>query len=180
MIKRVKTIPRPIYEVRPSKLFLGDVGNFAIGNIKKGTIIDNIDSPEAVVFLSQKDFKKLDSITRKRIVRFCPNDEDEYCIPADFNNMGSSWFFNHSCSPNMDYDKKGNFVAARNIKKDEELLTDYGRMLTEKNYKMKCSCGAANCRGVITGKDWLDPEFRKNNLDKMWPDLRKLPIGKKA
>jgi hypothetical protein len=65
-------------------------------------------------------------------------------------------------------------VAARNIKKDEELFLDYGRMFTDPKFKMKCSCGSNNCRGKVTGKDWLDRQFRKNNLELMWPDMRKM------
>jgi hypothetical protein len=179
MVKRVKTIPKLMYEIRPSKFFPGEVATFAVRNIKKGDIIDNINSPEEVVFLHERDFKKLDPITRKRITRFCIIDEDnEYCIPADLNNMGSSWYFNHSCDSNVAYDKKGNFVAIRNIKKDEELSLDYGRMYTNPNFKMKCACKSPNCRGIITGNDWLDPEFKKNNIGLMWPDMRKPEIKK--
>lgn len=179
MIKRVKKIARLMYEIRPSKAFLGEVGTFAVRSIKKGALIDDVDSPEEVVFLHQRDFKKLDRVTRKRIERFCVLAEDgEYCLPADLNNMGGSWYFNHSCDSNVAYDKKGNFVAARNIKKDEELFLDYGRLYTDPKLKMKCACGTDNCRGQVTGNDWLDPEFRKRNTDLMWPEMRKLLIKK--
>lgn len=175
MVKRVKSLSKLMYEIRPSKVFSGEVGTFAVRNIMKGAIIDDVDSPEEVVFIQQRDFKKLDPITRQRITRFCVMDEDEeYCVPADLNNMGTSWYFNHSCDSNVAYDKRGSFVAARNIKKDEELFVDYGRMYTDPKLKMKCACGAKNCRGFITGNDWLNPEFRKKNLELMWPDMRKL------
>ncbi len=174
MIKRVKKIRPLMYEIRPSHVFEGEVATFAVRNIKKGELIDDIDAPEEVVYLHERDFKKLDLITRRRILRFCMIDEDrEYCVPADLNNMGSSWYFNHSCASNVAYDKKGNFVAARNIKHDEELSLDYGRMFTDLKFKMKCACGAPNCRGIITGSDWLNPEFRKKNSELMWPDMRK-------
>jgi hypothetical protein len=26
---------------------------------------------------------------------------------------------------------------------------------------VKCQCGAANCRGTLTGKDWQRPELQK-------------------
>lgn len=174
MIKRVKTIPKLMYEIRPSQVFLGEVATFAVRSIKKGAIIDNIDAPEEVIFLHERDFKKLDPITRKKIKRFCVRDEDkEYCVPADLNNMGTSWYFNHSCDSNVAYDKQGNFIAARNIKKDEELFLDYGRMFTDPKFKMSCACGASNCRGEISGRDWLKPEFRKKHLHLMWPEMRK-------
>lgn len=179
MVKRVKKIPKLMYEIRPSQVFRGEVGVFAVRNIKNGTVVDNIDSPEEVVFIHERDTKKLDPLTRRRIERFCVLDEDgEYCVPADLNNMGASWYFNHSCDSNIAYDKKGNFVADRNIRAGEELFVDYGRMYTEPKLKMRCACGAPDCRGFITGNDWLNPEFRKKNLDKMWPDMRKLPKAK--
>jgi SET domain-containing protein len=176
MVKRVKTIPKLMYEIRPSRAFRGEVGTFAVRNIKKGTIVDDVDSPEEVVFLKKSDFKKLDLLTRRRIKRFCVLDEDEeYCVPADLNNMGASWYFNHSCDSNIAYDKKGNFIADRDIKAGEELFVDYGRMYIDPKLQMKCACGAPNCRRVITGNDWLDQKFRKKNITKMWPEMRKLP-----
>lgn len=179
MVKRVKTIPKLMYEIRPSKAFSGEVGTFAVRSIKKGAVIGDVDSPEEVVFLHRRDFKKLDPATRKKVEGFCVIDEDEeYCVPADLNNMGSSWYFNHSCDSNVAYDQKGNFVALRNIKKDEELFLDYGRMFTDPKFKMKCACGAKNCRGLVTGSDWLDPEFRKKNRKSMWPDMRKMKSNK--
>lgn len=179
MIKRVKTIPKLMYEIRPSRTFSGQVATFAVRSIKKGDVIDNVDSPEEVVYLKKKDFRKLDPLTRKKIERFCILDEDdEYCVPADLNNMGGSWYFNHSCSANVAYDKKGNFVAARNIRKDEELFLDYGRMFSDPKFRMKCSCGAKDCRGQVTGRDWLDPKFRQDNLEMMWPDLRRATVKK--
>jgi hypothetical protein len=179
MIKRVKKIPRLMYEIRPSKVFPGEVATFAVRNIKKGELIDDIDSPEEVVFIHERDFKKLDPITRRRITRFCVKDEEnEYCVPADLNNMGGSWYFNHSCDSNVAYNKKGDFVAVRHIKKDEELALDYGRMFTDPKFKMKCACGAKNCRGIITGNDWLNPEFVKRNKDLLWPDMRKINLQK--
>jgi hypothetical protein len=178
MIKRVTKIPQLMYEVRPSKTFLGQVATFAVRNIKKGTVLDDADTPEDVVYLAEKDFKKLDTITQRKIERFCILEEGEYCLPADLNNLGSSWYFNHGCQANVGFDKRGSFIASRDIKKNEELFLDYGRMFTNPKFKMKCACGAKNCRGIITGSDWLNPEFRKNNLIYMWPDMRELPAGK--
>ena len=176
MIKRVKKIPRLNYEIRPSKVFKGEVGVFAVRNFKKGELIDDMDSPEEVVFIHDREVRKLDPITRRRIKRFCVMDDDgEYCVPADMNNMGSSWYFNHSCDSNVGYNDRGDFVTLRHIRSGEELFLDYGRMYTDPNLKMKCACGAKNCRGFITGNDWLDPEFRKKNLSSMWPDMRKMP-----
>jgi hypothetical protein len=177
-MKRVRTIPKLIYELRPSQALPGQVATFAVRALKKGAIIADIDSPEEAVILPKRYFKNLDKVTRRKIDRFAVLDEDdEYCLPADLNNIGTSRYFNHSCCPNVVYDRKGNYVAARDIKKDEELFLDYGLMFDRK-FKMKCACGAANCRGQVTGRDGLNPEFRKKNLKLMWPELRRLPVKK--
>lgn len=179
MVKKVKKILKLMFEIRPSKTFPGQVATFAVRDIKKGEVLDDVDSPEEVVYLPERDFKKLDLITQKKIKSFCIRDEEnEYCVPADLNNMGSSWYFNHSCCANVGYDKKGSFVAARNIKKNEELFLDYGLMFTDPEFKMECNCGSKNCRGLVTGLDWLDPKFRKDNASLMWPDMRKISVKK--
>ena len=168
-----------MYEIRPSRVLPCEVSVYAVRNISQGEIIADAASPEEVVFIHLRDFKKLDKLTQAKIKNFCVLDEDqEYCVPTDLNNMGTSWYFNHSCAPNVAYDKKENFIAERNIKKNEELFLDYGRMFTDPKFKMKCSCGSPDCRKIITGSDWLDPEFRKNNLNTMWPEMRKLPPKK--
>lgn len=179
MMKRVRTVSKLMFELRPSKVLPNEVATFAVRNIRKGTTIAKVDSPEVGVILPQRYFKKLDKVTQRKIRSFAVLDEDnEYCLPADLNNIGTSWYFNHSCSPNVVYDRKGNYVAAKNIKKDEELFLDYG-LMSDQGFKMKCACGAPNCRGLVTGRDWVNLEFRKKNLHQMWPDLRK-PLNKNS
>src|SRR3989344_5622275 len=62
-------------------------------------------------------------------------------------------FLNHSCNPNVGVRGEITFVAMRDIKVGEELTIDYA-MIDDDNYRMRCNCGARNCRKVITGKDW--------------------------
>ncbi len=173
MIKRVSNIPPLVYELRPSQVFTGEVGAFAVRPIKKGEIVASAEAPEEVVFIKREDVDKLDPITKKKIEGFCLVDEEgEYCLPADLNNMGSSWYFNHSCEANIAYDDEGNFIADRDLVAGEELFLDYGRMFTDPGFRMTCACGHPNCRGVVSGNDWLDPEFRRLNEEKMWPEMR--------
>jgi len=173
MIKRVSNIPPLVYELRPSQVFTGEVGAFAVRPIKKGEIVASAEAPEEVVFMKREDVDKLDPITKKKIEGFCLVDEDgEYCLPADLNNMGSSWYFNHSCEANIAYDDEGNFIADRDLVAGEELFLDYGRMFTDPGFQMACACGHPKCRGVVSGNDWLDPEFRRLNEKKMWPEMR--------
>jgi D-alanine-D-alanine ligase-like ATP-grasp enzyme len=57
---------------------------------------------------------------------------------------------NHSCDPNTSYDGL-NVVAARSIKKGEELTLDYASFLDENMEPFRCQCGASSCRGIING-----------------------------
>ena len=61
---------------------------------------------------------------------------------------------NHSCDPNLRVViLKGHilYISKRPIRKGEELTVDY--RFSDKFDKVKCKCGAKNCRGVINIKD---------------------------
>ena len=70
---------------------------------------------------------------------------------------GGMMHLNHSCEPNLGLQGQIVFVALRDILKDEQLTFDYA-MTDDEPYRMECHCGAVNCRGVITGKDWMKKE----------------------
>jgi SET domain-containing protein len=59
-------------------------------------------------------------------------------------------FINHSCDPNT-FTRftatRAEFYALRDIAKGEELTNDYGRSHHEG--KLRCRCGAPNCRGFL-------------------------------
>jgi len=69
--------------------------------------------------------------------------------------VGYSKYLNHSCNPNMGIKGKVTFVALRKIKKDEELTIDYSITESDKFWKMKCKCGAKNCRKIIRSVQFL-------------------------
>src|SRR5216117_2585122 len=52
------------------------------------------------------------------------------------------------------------FAAMRDIPAGEELTHDWATT-DDDNYSVKCKCGADNCRGTLTGKDWQRPELQK-------------------
>jgi SET domain-containing protein len=66
---------------------------------------------------------------------------------------GAMILSNHSCDPNIGVQGQIVFVALRNIAIGEELTHDWATT-DDDDYSMTCRCGAAACRGVITGKDW--------------------------
>ena len=73
---------------------------------------------------------------------------------------GSMIFSNHSCDPNIGVQGQIIFVALRDIRPGEELTHDWATT-DDDDYEMTCRCGAANCRGVITGQDWRKPKLHR-------------------
>lgn len=76
-----------------------------------------------------------------------------------------NWMFNHSCEPNLGQRGQLSLVAMRQIKSGEELTFDYAtasyRIKGASQFKMRCLCGAKNCRKVITDEDWKIPALQK-------------------
>jgi hypothetical protein len=68
---------------------------------------------------------------------------------------------NHSCAPNVGVRGQITFVAMRDIAAGEELTTDYAMIDGDAAERMPCACGAAACRGTITGDDWRRPELQR-------------------
>ena len=68
---------------------------------------------------------------------------------------------NHSCDPNVGVRGQITFVAMRNIPAESELTIDYAMIDGNPAERMDCSCGARQCRKVITGNDWQLPELRE-------------------
>ncbi len=73
---------------------------------------------------------------------------------------GSMMHLNHSCEANVGVEGQIVFVALREVAANEELLLDYA-MMDDHAERMTCSCQAAACRGVVTGKDWELPELQR-------------------
>ncbi len=73
---------------------------------------------------------------------------------------GAMIFSNHSCDPNIGVKGQIVFVAMRDIDPGEELTHDWATT-DDDDYEMECRCQAANCRRVITGKDWRKPELQQ-------------------
>jgi uncharacterized protein len=74
--------------------------------------------------------------------------------------QGGMIFSNHSCDPNIGIQGQIVFVAIRAIRAGEELTHDWATT-DDDDSSMTCRCGAANCRGTITGKDWQRPDLQE-------------------
>jgi uncharacterized protein len=73
---------------------------------------------------------------------------------------GGMIFSNHSCDPNIGVQGQIIFVAMRGIAAGEELTHDWA-MTDDNDEVMDCRCGAAACRGKVTGQDWRKPELQQ-------------------
>ena len=87
--------------------------------------------------------------------------EDLFIAPVHGDHReGSMLYTNHSCEPNIGIQGQIVFLAMRDIAAGEELTHDWATS-DDLDYEMDCRCGAQNCRGVITGKDWMKTELQE-------------------
>jgi SET domain-containing protein len=98
--------------------------------------------------------------------------------PEEFEDV--MMFLNHSCEPNVGIEGQIVFVALRDVAVGEELTLDYATVDREV-VDMNCRCGAAGCRGVITGRDWQDPTLQRKYGDHFaWYLLRDIRARRRA
>jgi len=64
---------------------------------------------------------------------------------------------NHSCEPNVGMGGNVVLVSMRDIAVGEEVTIDYALFLGDPGFAMACRCGAAGCRAMVTGTDWMRP-----------------------
>ena len=81
-------------------------------------------------------------------------------------------YINHSCNPNAGLVDVRTFAAIRDIACGEEVTCDYGTFETATGWTLQCQCGASNCRGVITGRDFLLPVLKERLGQYYAPYLR--------
>lgn len=171
-----KKFKKILIELRCSNI--DGVGVFASKRINKGKVIaEGIHEEEYKDLVSWEEAKSFDEDIKKKIRDFCIGTPWGFIPPEDydFSKLSVEWYMNHSCNGNVGFNGTGDFVAIRNIEKDEELTYDYGLAESNPDFKMECNCGNLNCRKTITGNDWIDPEFRNKNMNYMLPKLRRKP-----
>ncbi len=88
-------------------------------------------------------------------------DDDLFIGPEHPDERASAMMYlNHSCEPNVGVVGQISFHAMRDIAVGEELTFDYATG-DDDDWTMDCLCGAADCRGMITGQDWRKPELQR-------------------
>jgi len=73
----------------------------------------------------------------------------------------SLMYLNHSCDPNIGVRGQITFVAQSDVPSGCELTIDYAMIDANPSTTMRCSCGAPQCRGLITGDDWRSPTLQR-------------------
>jgi hypothetical protein len=172
--------PKVLIELRPSPL--DGVGVFAASAIKiDQRVAAGVAASDYHRLISWANFDEYESGVREKIAAFCVGTPDGFIPPdkLDFNRISIEWYLNHSCHGNVGFNEDGDFVARRLVRKGDELTYDYALAESNPHFRMECRCGAAQCRSVITGNDWKDPEFREKNLGYMLPRLRRASEGRR-
>ena len=75
---------------------------------------------------------------------------------------------NHSCDPSLWLADEVTVITRRPVQAGEELTIDYATF-TVLPWRMECSCGAASCRGVVTGEDWRRPDLQERYAGRFSP-----------
>ncbi|TFH21592.1 MAG: SET domain-containing protein-lysine N-methyltransferase, partial [Myxococcales bacterium] len=82
-------------------------------------------------------------------------DDDAYLVsdvegPADW--------VNHCCEPNAGMNGQISLVALCDIHAGEEICFDYAMTDASDYDEFDCRCGARQCRGRVTGSDWMQED----------------------
>ena len=135
------------------KSLIHGLGLFASKPIRKGEIV----AIKGGYIYGPKIHDKIEA-------KFGPVDiqiaDDFFIGPTKKSEVRSAMIFsNHSCNPKIGVKGQITFVAMRNIKAKEELTHDWA-MTDSEEYRMRCNCGAPNCRKIITGNDWKKKDLQ--------------------
>ncbi|MDP2826365.1 MAG: SET domain-containing protein-lysine N-methyltransferase [Sulfuritalea sp.] len=146
--------PEVRIEIKPSIILPGEIGVFATRRIAKDAVIVPAAHFTDIRLLEWAVFETLDALTKRKLMGYCPGTAEGLLAPADLNYISVAWQMNHSCQPNVGFNAAEDFVAMHAIKRGEELCWDYAFGESNPKFRMRCRCGAAGCRGVVTGNDW--------------------------
>lgn len=103
-------------------------------------------------------------------------DDDLLFGIMDPSDVGIGERINHSCNPNTGFVSEMKLVALRDILPGEAVTMDYAACISIDGYQLSCKCGEKNCRGVVRGSDWKDPNFHNPLFDYLQPYLRQKVI----
>jgi SET domain-containing protein len=85
-------------------------------------------------------------------------DEDLFMVGPEESEPGD--YVNHSCDPTTGILGNCVLVALRDIDPDEEITFDYAMSDSTAYDEFECQCGTRDCRGHVTGNDWMRVELQ--------------------
>ncbi len=130
----------------------GGCGLFARQPIVRGTVLV-VWGGEAVTWDELITFSDRDR-------RFSVQVEEQVFLAPVRRSLEPGDFINHSCNPNAGMSGQITVVAMRDITVGEEVCFDYAMTDSAPYDEFSCGCGAVNCRGQITARDWQLPELQ--------------------
>ncbi|MFH0884613.1 MAG: SET domain-containing protein-lysine N-methyltransferase [Candidatus Micrarchaeota archaeon] len=104
-------------------------------------------------------------------------DDDFFICPSSREELEKTGVFNHSCEPNCGFGGTLRVVAIRDIKKGEELLSDYAFYASLAD-GFECRCGSPDCRKVIKPDDWKNPALQNRYAGYFSPYLKQKVLMK--
>ena len=126
-------------------------GLFTSSSLAKGVVVWKLEGPT----YSWREIKQWSRDVFDDFMEFgfqCG--EDRYSYPMDL-----SRYTNHSCDPNTWWLGDDKLAIRHAIEAGTELTYDYASADCDLTLDMNCSCGASNCRGIVTHDDCLNPSF---------------------
>ena len=136
----------PTLEAHPVN---GGRGVFARRRIRAGEVL----AVWGGEVMQERRFKQLPAERQRISVQI---EEHLYLAPSV---EGPAEWFNHSCDPNAGMSGQVSLVALRDIAAGEEICYDYAMSDGSPYDEFACRCGAAACRGSVTGNDWQIPDL---------------------
>ena len=151
-------------EVAPSRF--GGVGLFARRRIATG---------EVVLVWGGPSYTDAEGYRRARAEGRDGMQWDDDVFSVETQPLDDAFRINHSCDPNVWMEGAFRLTARRDVEPGEELLVDYAVMLDDESYRgdWTCRCGAAACRGRVTGDDWKRAGLRAAYRGHFTPLLEK-------
>lgn len=154
---------QPSFEVRQK----GEgFGLFATRNITQAEVVEHLEE------------KPVPLVTRAHVAANWDKQKhrwfQQYAYPVG-RNVWAMWSedpqdwkpLNHSCDPNVWLDGL-NVAARRDVADGEELTIDYATFCIDSE-AFDCQCGTTDCRGRVTGKDflapWIEEEYKLHLSD---------------
>jgi hypothetical protein len=114
--------------------------------------------------------ESVDELPERNRHLFLQVEENTYLIVDDGESADR---VNHSCDPNAGLLGQITLIALRDIEPGEEICYDYAMSDGSTYDEFPCGCGAANCRGKVTGEDWRQPELQQRYRGNFSPYLQR-------